>query len=60
MNSVYIVVRYEEDTDTIAEIISAHPNRQVAINAERFYRSYNCKQHDGTVTNVLEVDFEAG
>lgn len=60
MNSVFIVVRYEEDADTIAEIISAHPNRQVAINAERFYRSYEGKKFDGLVTNVLEVDFEEG
>lgn len=60
MNSVYIVVRYDVDSDTIAEIISAHPNRQVAINAERFYRSYEGKKFDGLVTNVLEVDFEAG
>lgn len=60
MNSVYIVVRYEEDSDTIVEIISAHPNRQVAINAERFYRSYEGKKFDGLRTDILEVDFEAG
>ncbi len=60
MNSVYIVVRYAEDSDTIEEIISAHPNRQLAIIGERFYRQYTAKPHSGVVTNVLEVDFEAG
>jgi hypothetical protein len=60
MNSIYIVVRYAEDSDTIEEIISAHPNRQLAINGERFYRQYKAEPHSGVVTNVLEVDFEAG
>ena len=60
MNSIYIVVRYAEDSDTIEEIISAHPNRQLAINGERFYRQYVAKPCSGVVTNVLEVDFEAG
>jgi hypothetical protein len=60
MNSVYIVVRYAEDSDTIEEIISAHPNRQTAINGERYYKQYVAKPYSGLVTNVLEVNFEPG
>lgn len=58
MNSVFIVVRLNED-DTVAEIISAHPNMQTAKNAERFYRSTHNKPFGGLLTDIREIDFEA-
>jgi hypothetical protein len=57
MNSVFLVVRLNQD-DTIAEVISAHPNKQTAASAERYWRSMQPK-HNGLLTDVIEVDFEA-
>lgn len=56
MSSIHILVRLNEN-DSIAEIISAHPTHQVAINAERFYRSYDGKHIDGLRTDIREIDF---
>lgn len=58
MNTVYLLVRLNED-DSIAQILSAHPNNQTAVSAERFYRSYEGKKIDRLRTDVIPVDFEA-
>lgn len=58
MNSIFLLVRLNED-DSIAEIISAHPNERTAISAERFYRNYTASDKDGLRTDVQSVDFEA-
>jgi hypothetical protein len=57
MNSVFVLVVLNDD-DSIAEIISAHPVRQTAIAAERFYRSQTRRGLDTPRTDVLEIDFE--
>ncbi|ASW06264.1 hypothetical protein [Rhizobium sp. 11515TR] len=57
MNSVFLLVRLNED-DSIFEIISAHPTKQIASNAERFYRTYTGKNVDNLRTDIHEVDFE--
>jgi hypothetical protein len=57
MLSVFIVVKLNED-DSIDEIVSAHPNRPTAVNAERFYRSMNRTQ-DFLRTDIREVEFGA-
>lgn len=57
MNSVFLVVRLNED-DSIFEIISAHPTKQIAASAERFYRGYAGKNIDNLRTDVHEVNFE--
>ncbi|NTJ67571.1 hypothetical protein G6M50_06305 [Agrobacterium rhizogenes] len=57
MNSVFLLVRLNDD-DSIAEIVSAHPTKQIAIGAERFYRSYTASGVQYLRTDVIEVDFE--
>lgn len=58
MNTVYVLYRLSED-DSIAEIISAHPTSQIAMNAERFYRQFGEGRNiDLLRTDIQPVEFE--
>lgn len=57
MNEVFIVVILNED-DSVAEIVSAHPTKQVAISAERFLRMYDRKRVGDRYTDVRNISFE--
>jgi hypothetical protein len=56
MNSVFLLIHYREFEDI--EVISAHPTKEAAKSAERFFRQYNDKFQKGDNTDILEVPFE--
>lgn len=58
MNSVFVLVRLNDD-DSIASIISAHPNHPTARAAEKFYWGYVREKHSDERTDIQEVDFAA-
>lgn len=58
MSTIYLVVRLDDQNDAIIEHISAHPTKQSALSAERFYR-HNLPPFSGVRTDIIEVAFEA-
>lgn len=56
MGDVFVLVLLNED-DSIAEIVSAHPTHQIAIDAERFYWQYVRQRHSGERTQIQRVEF---
>lgn len=57
MNSVFLLCVVDEDGD-IRELVSAHPTKRSADDAERFYRQTSWKRGEGE-TEVREVEFGA-